>query len=335
MLARLMRLWLLFELCACLGLGLVWHALLAWSWGRVFLSLVLLALLLRLLVVLTTQWLAVWLNPQTRLLTRYPLALWLRSLAQEWLAFSVIQASMSWPQFMPRRDCNRPREPGQQVLLLVHGYGCNRGFWWWLKPRLEARGLQVATLTLEPLLGSISGYTEQLAQRVNRLCQETGAARVWLVGHSMGGLACLAYLARYGEARVQGLITLGSPHGGTHMARLGPGRNCEEMRPGSLWLRQLADDFALLPLRVPLIAAWSPLVIASRHGVPVMSPSATPIPAMRAPCWAGRQAWAWTPCAAIPGAGSSGWRGKDQTPELLRTGGVDYASCLSCQPRSR
>lgn len=259
MLARLMRLWLLFELCACLGLGLVWHALLAWSWGRVFLSLVLLALLLRLLVVLTTQWLAVWLNPQTRLLTRYPLALWLRSLAQEWLAFSVIQASMSWPQFMPRRDCNRPREPGQQVLLLVHGYGCNRGFWWWLKPRLEARGLQVATLTLEPLLGSISGYTEQLAQRVNRLCQETGAARVWLVGHSMGGLACLAYLARYGEARVQGLITLGSPHGGTHMARLGPGRNCEEMRPGSLWLRQLADDFALLPLRVPLIAAWSPL----------------------------------------------------------------------------
>ena len=259
MLARLKRLWLLFELCAYLGLGLAWHALLAWSWGRTLMSLLLLAVLMRLLVVLTTQWLAILLNPQARLLARYPLALWLRSLAQEWLAFCVIQASMSWPQFMPRRDCNRPRQPGQQVLLLVHGYACNRGFWWWLKPRLEARGLQVATLTLEPLLGSISGYTEQLAQRVNRLCQETGAERVWLVGHSMGGLACLAYLARYGEARVQGLITLGSPHGGTHMARLGPGRNCEEMRPGSLWLKQLADDFALLPLRVPLIAAWSPL----------------------------------------------------------------------------
>jgi hypothetical protein len=40
---------------------------------------------------------------------------------------------------------------GRPPLLLIHGYQCNRGFWFWLRPRLEAAGWIVATHNLEPV----------------------------------------------------------------------------------------------------------------------------------------------------------------------------------------
>ena len=36
-------------------------------------------------------------------------------------------------------------------LLLIHGYGCSRAVWWWLRPRLQAAGWTVATINLEPV----------------------------------------------------------------------------------------------------------------------------------------------------------------------------------------
>lgn len=259
MLARLMRLWLLFELFGYVLLSFMWHDGLGWSLGKSLWVVLLLILLTRALLVLLMFWLSLLLDPQSHQLARHPLRVWLRVLLQEWCAWLLLPLLMCAPQIWPCSDRPRRLASGQQGVLLVHGYGCNRAYWWWLKPRLEAQGLQVATLSLEPLAGSIAGYAEQLAQRVNWLCQECGSERVWLVGHGMGGLACLAYLARYGEDRTAGLLTLGTPHGGSHMARLGLGRNCEEMRGGSLWLEELAQGFALLPLRIPLLAAWSPL----------------------------------------------------------------------------
>ena len=154
---------------------------------------------------------------------------------------------------------SQPTAPAASALpmLLVHGYLCNRGGWWWLKSRLEAAGRQVATVTLEPVYGDIDGYAEQIAQRVNWLCQQTGSAQVVLVGHSMGGLASLAYLRRYGEERVAQLVTLGTPHRGSAAAVLGLGRNAMQMRPGSSWLQALHAAFAELPLQLPCVAYYS------------------------------------------------------------------------------
>jgi triacylglycerol lipase len=130
-------------------------------------------------------------------------------------------------------------------LLLVHGYGCSRAAWWWLRRRLEAAGWTVATISLEPIYTSIDNYVEPLAQRIDEVLAETGAPQLILIGHSMGGLLARAYLRRYGAQRVARLITLATPHAGSRLAALGMGQNGRQMEPGSPWLTALALETAL------------------------------------------------------------------------------------------
>lgn len=127
-------------------------------------------------------------------------------------------------------------------LLLIHGYGCSRGVWWWLRRRLEANGWTVATVSLEPVYTSIDHYVEPLARRIDTVLAETGARQLILVGHSMGGLVARAYFRRYGQQAVAKLVTLGTPHSGSKLARLGMGENGRQMVPGNSWLAALARE---------------------------------------------------------------------------------------------
>ena len=124
-------------------------------------------------------------------------------------------------------------------LLLIHGYGCSRAAWWWLRRRLEAAGWCVVTINLEPLYTNIDHYVEPLARRIDEVLAQSGATQLILVGHSMGGLVARAYLRRHGAARVKLLVTLGTPHGGSELARFGIGESARQMRPGSAWLAAL------------------------------------------------------------------------------------------------
>ncbi len=127
-------------------------------------------------------------------------------------------------------------------LLLIHGFGCSRAAWWWQRRRLVAAGWSVVTINLEPLYTSIDNYVEPLARRIDEVLAQTGAKQLVLVGHSMGGLVARAYLRRHGTAQVRLLVTLGTPHGGSWLARLGCGANARQMRPGSRWLAALAGE---------------------------------------------------------------------------------------------
>jgi triacylglycerol esterase/lipase EstA (alpha/beta hydrolase family) len=127
-------------------------------------------------------------------------------------------------------------------VLLVHGYGCNSGYWKHLLPLLDARRISHAGIDLEPVAGSIDGYVAQVDERVRALCAASGAAQVAIVAHSMGGLVARAWMRKHGSARVARVITLGSPHHGTALARVGPGANAVQMRRaehGGTWLQAL------------------------------------------------------------------------------------------------
>jgi pimeloyl-ACP methyl ester carboxylesterase len=101
--------------------------------------------------------------------------------------------------------------------------------------------------------GDIDGYTEQIAQRVTWLRGRTHAKRVVLVGHGMGGLACLAYLRRYGEENVERLVILGAPLAGVSWLPAGWGRNLDQLRANSRWLSELAVFFGEWPLLTPRV----------------------------------------------------------------------------------
>ena len=138
----------------------------------------------------------------------------------EWLAlvalYSVLMPFQSW--WMGAEAPLSPRR-GRPIIVVIHGYLCNRGFWWWLRRRLRQSGPVAATITLEPPFDDIEAFAEQLDRRLREL---PGADEVplVLVGHSMGGLVARAHLRRYGSGRVAELITLGSPDHGTQSARM-------------------------------------------------------------------------------------------------------------------
>lgn len=126
-------------------------------------------------------------------------------------------------------------------LVFVHGYVCNRGFWNPWMARCHREGRPFVAVDLEPPFGGIDELTASIDAAVNRLQQTTGRAPI-IVAHSMGGLAVRAWLAAVPDAarRVAHVVTIGTPHAGTWLARFGLTRNARQMRPGSGWLHALA-----------------------------------------------------------------------------------------------
>ena len=169
-------------------------------------------------------------------------AAWLRLFEEEFVA-SMLQSSWYMPRATPRQVVY-PNSPAPPVLLL-HGYGCNSGYWTHLLPRLDAARISHATLDLEPVTGSIDDYAPLVQRAVESLCAATGADKVTIVAHSMGGLVARAWMRAHGAARVARVITLGTPHHGTCLASFGVGLNAAQMQRSagcgeeSAWLRQL------------------------------------------------------------------------------------------------
>lgn len=125
-------------------------------------------------------------------------------------------------------------------VLLVHGFVCNRGLWNPWMQRLRRSGTPFVAVNLEPVLGPIDRYVQQIEVAVARLELATQCPPV-IVAHSMGGLAVRAWLRDCaGERRVHSVITIGTPHAGTLMARFALSANTRQMREGNHWLRALA-----------------------------------------------------------------------------------------------
>jgi triacylglycerol lipase len=125
-------------------------------------------------------------------------------------------------------------------VVLVHGYLCNHRIWDDMVSVLRANGHDVFAVDLEPVFCSIDGYAPIIERAVVELLHHTGQQQVALVGHSMGGLAIRAWLRVHGSKRVARIITLGTPHAGTKIARGTPTVNGKQMTWRSAWLQELA-----------------------------------------------------------------------------------------------
>lgn len=143
---------------------------------------------------------------------------------------------------------------GQRGVVFVHGFFCNRGFWNpWLR-RLNGQGHAFVALDLEPVFGSIDDYAAQIEEAIQQVARATGLAPI-LVCHSMGGLAARAWIKQYkGEAKVHHVVTIGTPHRGTWLARFGRGKNGQQMRLLSDWHAQL--DLGMPASRHSLFTCW-------------------------------------------------------------------------------
>ncbi|HEY8186927.1 MAG TPA: alpha/beta fold hydrolase [Pyrinomonadaceae bacterium] len=87
-----------------------------------------------------------------------------------------------------------------------------------IKPHLEAHGFKVFHPN-QDFAGSVELRAEQLKDRVNEVLAETGAEKVHIIGHSMGGLDARHMIVDKEMAdKVASLTTIGTPHLGTILA---------------------------------------------------------------------------------------------------------------------
>jgi pimeloyl-ACP methyl ester carboxylesterase len=108
-------------------------------------------------------------------------------------------------------------------VVLVHGFLATPALMLPLRRRLARSGRDVRTVTLAPLaIQEVRGLARQLDANVERLRDETGAARVDVVGVSLGGVLALWWAHHLGGwERLRRCVLVGSPVRGTWAAALG------------------------------------------------------------------------------------------------------------------
>jgi hypothetical protein len=128
-------------------------------------------------------------------------------------------------------------------VVLVHGLVDNRSIFTVMRRSLRRRGFaQVCTWNYSPLLRDVESAAAALGAHIAKVCQETGHERVHVVGHSLGGLVARYLVQRLGgDRRVESLVTLGTPHGGTLWAHVLPTPLVRQLRPDSPLLKELAE----------------------------------------------------------------------------------------------
>ncbi|KUN38159.1 lipase [Streptomyces longwoodensis] len=127
-------------------------------------------------------------------------------------------------------------------VLFVHGYTGNASNWNTMADRFRADGWPSSYLDQWSYDWRQSNATtaQQLSAEVDRLLAATGATKVDIVSHSMGGLGSRYYLKNLGgTAKVDAWVSLGGPNHGTDSANTCTDTSCTEMRIGSAFLADL------------------------------------------------------------------------------------------------
>lgn len=149
--------------------------------------------------------------------------------AREWYG----DGECDW--YCPRRDedCNADPifeglegDTTQYPIVLAHGFmGSPTNLWAFkgVEEALEADGHQVYVADVAPF-NSSEFRAEQLAEDVDQALAESGAEKVNIFAHSMGGVDSRILISSMGYGdRVASLTTVSSPHHGTRIADVGLG----------------------------------------------------------------------------------------------------------------
>lgn len=150
------------------------------------------------------------------------------------------------------------RATGKTPVLLVQGWGePSWSLMYGIYRHLKKNGYPVTGINLFPNAADIDHQAQRVKALSLEILQQTGAPRITLIGHSMGGLISRSFLQKYGGHQwIDQIITISSPHYGTYAAYLGPGQGARQMEPGSSYLKELNRKINWPPVRIHCI--WSP-----------------------------------------------------------------------------
>lgn len=127
---------------------------------------------------------------------------------------------LDWPNIVPQV------RPGDDVVVLVHGFCATAGVFRPLRARLENEtGARIATFTHAPCVG-----VRRIAKQLERLIERIPtSARITVVGHSLGGVVARWYVQEMGgHRRVVRTISMASPFSGVVVPQLLVGADLHE-----------------------------------------------------------------------------------------------------------
>ncbi|HEY6040235.1 MAG TPA: alpha/beta fold hydrolase [Kofleriaceae bacterium] len=157
-----------------------------------------------------------------------------RSTLAEWGMAALVSAARPLG-FLPL-----PGGHGPRPIIVLHGYAMNRANFALLAYRLRNAGLGPIYGFEYWTLGRVAAGARQLGWFVDEVRAATGADKVDLVGHSMGGVVARYYAALAGgHAAVDHVITIGSPHAGTDVGGFGIGHPARELVLGSKLIQRM------------------------------------------------------------------------------------------------
>lgn len=124
-----------------------------------------------------------------------------------------------------------------RTVVFVHGLGANRSSFLALQTYLRFQGYDRQYSVGYRSSGSLENLGLDLKRRLDGQVQ---GGRIDVVAHSMGGLVSRFYIQQLGgHRRVDRLITLGTPHLGTHAANFIPAGLVRQLLPDSPFLTEL------------------------------------------------------------------------------------------------
>jgi triacylglycerol lipase len=127
-------------------------------------------------------------------------------------------------------------------ILFVHGWNSNSSTWTTMIGRFSADGWAANELYNWQYNTSQSNATtaSQISTKVNEILAATGATKVDIISHSMGGLSSRYYSKNLGgSAKIDEWVSLGGPNHGTDTANFCFSTACTEMRLNSTFTKNL------------------------------------------------------------------------------------------------
>ena len=161
---------------------------------------------------------------------------------------AVGMAALQLPRALRRRGCGTTQYLAERnaryPVLLVHGYAATEGVWTPLRRALAEAGFgHIVSLDYNSFATDPVAVSAELTHQALRALATTGAPRVHLIGHSLGGLIVRSALAASAalSSQTASAVTIASPHRGAYLARIAPGRCARIMHRGSRSCLPAAD----------------------------------------------------------------------------------------------
>ena len=144
---------------------------------------------------------------------------------------AVGMAALQLPRALRPRGCGGiqyiAERNARYPVLLVHGYAASESVWTPLRRALAEAGFgHIVSLSYNSFATDPEAVSAELTYQALRALTATGAPRVHLVGHSLGGLIVRCALTGSAALTSQAAsaVTIASPHCGAYLARIAPGR---------------------------------------------------------------------------------------------------------------